>query len=560
MLSGVTLKAKVLGLILILGALPIVGAAFTYYRLHDQAVAEDLAMATKSGQTSLERINGLVYAIVMESRGIYMSSDWDGAKRYGDGILKFAKELQETANQWSQHVIASEADALADVRKSIDEFVKFRTELVRIAREESSTAAREFGDNDANRSNRKALNDKLVTLSARYAKIVDETEASARKISESVIVNVVEIGAISLAVVGLGVMVVITGFTRPIERVKLSILELAKGKTDAEIYGTDRKDEIGEISAALLIFKENLLETERLRHAQTEAEKVAAQQRKSELHRLGEEFHRAVGAIVDTVSAASTQLEHAASSLTSTATATHELSGVAAAASEQTSGNVQGVAAAAEQLAATVTEISRQVQESSSIADSAVEQAARTNASVSELSQSAERIGNVVGLINTIAGQTNLLALNATIEAARAGEAGKGFAVVAQEVKALASQTEKATSEIGTQIAGMQLATQDAVDAIKEITGTIRRISEIAAGIAAAVEQQGATTKEISRNVAEAARGTAEVASSVSEVTRGASDTGSASSQVLSSAKSLSSDSHRLKIEVDRFLTTVRAA
>ncbi len=179
-------------------------------------------------------------------------------------------------------------------------------------------------------------------------------------------------------------------------------------------------------------------------------------------------------------------------------------------------------------------------------------QAARTNASVSELSQSAERIGNVVGLINTIAGQTNLLALNATIEAARAGEAGKGFAVVAQEVKALASQTEKATSEIGTQIAGMQLATQDAVDAIKEITGTIRRISEIAAGMLLPSSSRVQRQKRSARNVAEAARGTAEVASSVSEVTRGASDTGSASTQVLSSAKSLSSDSHRLKIEVDR--------
>jgi methyl-accepting chemotaxis protein len=560
MLSGIKLKTKVLGLILLLGALSPSAAAFTYFSLREQAAAETLAMDTKSGQTYLERINGLVYAIVMDSRGVYMSSDWESAKRYGDGILKSAKELDETARLWSAQVVASEAEALADTRKSIAEFIQFRTELVRLAHEVSVPAAREFGDNDANRSNRKALNEKLTGLSERYGKIVEETAQSARKISASVISNVVVIGAVSLLVMGAGVLLVIHGFTRPIERIKLSILELAEGNTETDIFGAERKDEIGEISGALVVFKNNMIETERLRLAQADSERVAAEARKAELHRLGDEFQRAVGSIVETVSAASTQLEAAAGSLTGTAKATHELSGVAAAASEQTSGNVQGVAAAAEQLAATVTEISRQVQESTSIADAAVVQASRTNDSVAELSLSAERIGNVVGLINTIAGQTNLLALNATIEAARAGEAGKGFAVVAQEVKALASQTEKATSEIGTQIAGMQVATQDAVSAIREITGTIKRISEIASAIAAAVEQQGATTTEISRNVAEAARGTAEVASSVSEVSKGASDTGSASSQVLSSAKSLSSDSRQLKQEVEKFVATVRAA
>jgi methyl-accepting chemotaxis protein len=560
MLNGIKLKTKVLCLIAILGALSPIAAAFTYFSLREQAVAEELAMNTKSGQTYLERINGLVYAIVMDSRGIYMSPDWDSAKKYGDGILKSAKQLDEAASLWAAQVVPSEAAALAEARKNVAEFIKFRTELVRLAKDESMTAAREFGDNDANRSNRKALNDKLAGLSESYGKIVEETAASARDISAGVIHNVILIGALSFAIMGAGIFLVIQGFTRPIERIKLSILELSEGNTEASIYGSERKDEIGEISGALVIFRDNMLETERLRKATAEAEKATAAERRAELQRLGDEFQRAVGSIVDTVSAASSQLESAAGTLTGTAKATHELSGVAAAASEQTSGNVQGVAAAAEQLAATVTEISRQVQESSNIADAAVTQAARTNSSVSELSKSAERIGDVVGLINTIAGQTNLLALNATIEAARAGEAGKGFAVVAQEVKALASQTEKATSEIGTQITGMQLATQDAVDAIKEITGTIRRISEIAAGIAAAVEQQGATTTEISRNVAEAAKGTAEVASSVNEVSKGASDTGSASSQVLSSAKSLSSDSRLLKLEVEKFLSTVRAA
>src|SRR5439155_10678048 len=221
---------------------------------------------------------------------------------------------------------------------------------------------------------------------------------------------------------------------------------------------------------------------------------------------------------------------------------------------------VQSVASATEEMASSVNEISRQVQGSARIAGEAVEQAQKTNARVAELAKAAARIGDVVELINTIAGQTNLLALHATIEAARAGEAGRGFAVVASEVKALAEQTAKATGEISQQITGIQGATQESVNAIKEISGTIERLAEISSAIAAAVEEQGAATQEISRNVQQAARGTQQVSSNISDVQRGASETGAASSQVLSAAQSLSGDSHRLKLEVGRFLDSVRAA
>jgi methyl-accepting chemotaxis protein len=231
-----------------------------------------------------------------------------------------------------------------------------------------------------------------------------------------------------------------------------------------------------------------------------------------------------------------------------------------AAASEEASTNVQSVASATEELSSSVNEISRQVQESARIANEAVGQAHQTNDRVSELSKAASRIRDVVELINTIAGQTNLLALNATIEAARAGDAGRGFAVVASEVKALAAQTAKATDDIGRQITGIQAATEDSVTAIKEISGTIVRLSEISSTIAAAVEEQGAATQEISRNVQQAALGTTQVSAHITDVQQGASETGSASSQVLSAAQTLSGDGNRLKLEVGKFLNSVRAA
>jgi methyl-accepting chemotaxis protein len=246
--------------------------------------------------------------------------------------------------------------------------------------------------------------------------------------------------------------------------------------------------------------------------------------------------------------------------LTRSAAHAREVTTAVAAASEEASTNVQSVASATEELTSSVNEISRQVQESARMANEAVDQARKTNDRVGELSKAAARIGDVVELINTIAGQTNLLALNATIEAARAGEAGRGFAVVASEVKALAEQTAKATGEIGQQISGIQAATQDSVGAIREISGTIERLSEISSTIAAAVEEQGAATQEISRNVQQAAQGTEQVSSNIADVQRGAGETGSASSLVLSAAQSLSRDSNRLKLEVGKFLGTVRAA
>ena len=287
---------------------------------------------------------------------------------------------------------------------------------------------------------------------------------------------------------------------------------------------------------------------------------AARQEHQASVSKVTDGFEAVVGEIVSAVSAASGRLETSAGTLSKTAETAQLLSASVAAASQQVSSNVQSVASATEEMTNSVGEIGRQVSQSTAIAEEAVRQAEQTDAGMSELSRTAERIGDVLKLITSIAEQTNLLALNATIEAARAGDAGRGFAVVASEVKALASQTAKATEDISHQIAGIQTATQASVAAIKQISGTIRQISDIASGIAGSVEAQSTATREISRNVQEVAGSTAKVTTNITEVNQGAGKTGSASSEVLASARSLASEGNRLKLEVDKFLKAVRAA
>jgi methyl-accepting chemotaxis protein len=361
-------------------------------------------------------------------------------------------------------------------------------------------------------------------------------------------------------IIGIAVGVyLIRDVSRGIASIVTPMQALGSGDLTAQVPHQGEKTEIGAMADTLQVFKQALI-------AKKAADEAAAVDAEAKIERgrrvdgITRDFESLIGEIVNTVSSASTQLEASAGTLTATAERSRELTTVVAAASEEATTNVQSVASATEEMASSVNEIGRQVQESARMANEAVDQARKTNDRVGELSKAAARIGDVVELINTIAGQTNLLALNATIEAARAGEAGRGFAVVASEVKALAEQTAKATGEIGQQVSGIQAATQESVGAIGQISGTIEKLSEIASAIAAAVEEQGAATQEISRNVQQAAQGTQQVSSHITDVQRGASETGSASSQVLSAAQSLSGDSNRLKLEVGKFLSSVRAA
>nr|WP_246752429.1 CHASE3 domain-containing protein [Bradyrhizobium diazoefficiens] len=452
---------------------------------------------------------------------------------------KRLEQIDRTASEWRQDVAEREI-ALMRSQQTV-------TDARNI---EAGAAGKKYMDGI------RALVREVIDAEASLLSVRAAAAAAATSSSYTMII----VGGIGMLLVAIASLLLLNAaVTRGIVAMTAAMGRLAQNDMTIDIPFSNRRDEVGEMAKAVQVFKDNAIRVSKLE--QKEAEDRQAEQRKAETMKLAvASFEDAVGEIVQTVSSASTQLEASARNLNSTAARSQELTTRVSSTSQDCSSNVQSVASATEELSSSVNEISRQVQESARMANDAVNQARQTNDRVAELSKAAGRINDVVELISSIAGQTNLLALNATIEAARAGEAGRGFAVVASEVKALAEQTSKATGEIGQQITGIQEATQQSVGAIKEISSTIEKLSEISSAIAAAVEEQGAATQDISRNVQQAANGTQEVSANISDVQRGASETGTASSQVLSAAQTLASDSNRLKTEVSKFLNTVRAA
>ncbi|NEW93266.1 methyl-accepting chemotaxis protein [Rhodopseudomonas sp. BR0M22] len=361
-------------------------------------------------------------------------------------------------------------------------------------------------------------------------------------------------------IAGLFAVLIARGITRPLAKLGARMDSLAHGELEQPIPGIERGDEVGGMAKTVQVFKDNALRIRDLERAEEAAKERAAAERRNAMERLADEFEHSVNGVVQSVTSATSGMQQTAQSMTATATDASARAATVSSASASASNNVGTVASAAEELSASVTEISRQVEQSREIASKAVDDAAQTNETVKLLSTGAEKIGEVVQLIHSIASQTNLLALNATIEAARAGESGRGFAVVASEVKALASQTAKATEEISAQVAAMQSSTSNAVQSIGGITATIAQMSEITMAISTAVEQQGAATREIARNIQSVAAGSNEISMHIGGVTEAATATGSAADQVLANARELDAQSGELRRAVDDFLGKVRAA
>ena len=560
MLASFSIRAKLIGAFSLLVLLTIgVGLAGA----NGVRAMQGLMVEVQTNWLPSVRWAGALDAAIGDVRGAalrHILAVDDVAMRTIDGQFEAAVQRVEHARKEYEKFIASaEERALYEgFARSWGDFIRETKLVLDLSRAKQKERARDDYAAKAFPLVRTAAEaaDKIIELNNRGAEEANKRSEASYATTLMIVFASLGGGVLVGAVLAL---LIIRGISGGIASVVSPMQALARGELNVQVPHRGEKTELGTIADAVQVFKDALV-AKKVADEALAVENEAKMRRAQMVDELTKRFEAKVSSLTQGLSSAATEMEATAQSMTSTANQTNNQSMTVASAAEQTSSNVQTVAAATEELSISVQEITTQVTHSSKIAHSAVEDARRTDKIVQALAVTAEKIGGVIALINNIAGQTNLLALNATIEAARAGEAGRGFAVVATEVKELASQTTKATEEIGAQIAEVQTATREAVSAIQSIGQTIGNISDIASSIAAAMEEQGAATKEIARNVQEAARGTEQVTGNIADVKRGAGETGAAAAQVLGAAQELARHSNDLSREVEAFLSGVKAA
>ncbi|QCI65280.1 methyl-accepting chemotaxis protein [Phreatobacter stygius] len=566
LLARFRILTKVLSIVGFLSLIACVVAGLGISSLKSLSDATDVMEAASGGALGVTRLGSIVlslnraeFRVAGDPRPQVLQ---EIRKPLEEDLARFRQRLAETRRGLG----AEDMAALGEIEATFEAYQKELQSTLAVA-----AAVRNFqASEEMQRLQSEAMASQAVAERLRLAvrALGDKLDARVAAVSRAATAEYQRSSAILTTIAGVGIALGLAfgflvgqfGIARPIRSIVTILQRLAGGDYAATVTGAERRDEVGDVAKAALVFKDNGLDKIRLEQEQERAKAQSEADKRVAMAELADGFERAVGGIVEAVSSASTELQAAAQTMTASAEETSAQSLAVASASEEASTNVQTVATAAEELSISVLEISRQVSDSASIATQAAGDADATAEKMRRLSVAAQKIGDIVGLISNIAGQTNLLALNATIEAARAGEAGRGFAVVASEVKALADQTAKATAEISTQVADIQASTAESEAAIQGITGVIQRINDTASSIAAAVEEQGAATQEIARNVAQASAGTSEVSANIAGVTQAAAESSAASSQVLASASDLSRQSEMLRGELHKFLENVRAA